>query len=83
VAAVFSTMNMIGNFGAGLLPWVVPAFRRWVQRTPDWHARFGGESWNAVLVLFAAMYLAAAACWLLLPVRERALDSRVSAPPGV
>lgn len=74
VGAVFSTMNMIGNFGAGLLPWIVPAFRRCVQNSPQTLALVGGESWNAVLVLFAAMYLGAAVCWLLLPVREHALQ---------
>ncbi|MBI1312922.1 MFS transporter [bacterium] len=65
VAPVFSTMNMIGNFGAGLLPWVVPAFRQWVDASPKLFGLSGGNSWNAVLVLFGVLYFLAAACWLL------------------
>jgi sugar phosphate permease len=65
VAPVFSTMNMIGNFGAGLLPWVVPAFRRWVDGAPKLLELSAGNSWNAVLVLFGVLYFLAAGCWML------------------
>ena len=75
VAMVFSTMNMVGNFGAGLLPLAVPHFRRWVQETPQLLHLAQGNSWNAVLVLFAVMYLLGAASWILLRVRDNALDS--------
>jgi sugar phosphate permease len=66
VAHVFSTMNMAGNFGAGLLPLAVPYFRASIDRHPHLLQFFGGNSWNAVLVLFAAMYLLAALFWVLL-----------------
>ena len=65
VAPVFSTMNMIGNFGAGLLPWVVPSFRRLIDKSPELLELSGGNSWNAVLVLFGVLYFLAAACWML------------------
>jgi nitrate/nitrite transporter NarK len=54
VATVNATMNMMGNFGAWLFPIVVP----WLL------ARFG--NWDAVLVLFGALYVAGALFWLLL-----------------
>ncbi|MEO2015368.1 MAG: MFS transporter, partial [Fuerstiella sp.] len=66
VAPVFSTMNMVGNFGAGLLPWFVPTFRRWIDSSPELLKLSADNSWNAVLILFAAMYLLAAFCWMLL-----------------
>lgn len=67
VAVIFSTMNMIGNFGAGLLPWFVPFWRIWWESDVLRLAWVGGNSWHAVLWLFAGMYLAAALCWLALP----------------
>jgi hypothetical protein len=72
VAPVFSTMNMIGNFGAGLLPWVVPAFRRLIDDSPKLLELSGGNSWNAVLILFGVLYFLASACWML--VRSNCLD---------
>lgn len=66
VAPVFSTMNMVGNFGAGLLPWLVPTFRHWIDDNPSLLTLSGANSWNAVLILFAAMYMLAAFCWMLL-----------------
>lgn len=66
VAPVFATMNMIGNFGAGLLPWIVPRFRDWIQQSPQLLELAGGNSWNAVLLLFGSMYLLAASCWIAL-----------------
>lgn len=76
VAPVFSTMNMIGNFGAGLLPLVTPQYRNWVAETPWALDLAGGNSWNAVLILFGSMYFQAALCWATLRVREGSLDSR-------
>jgi len=69
VASLFSTMNMIGNFGAGLTPWFVPRFKSWVDQSPDLLAACDGNSWRAVLLLFSAMYLGSAVCWLLLSTR--------------
>ncbi|MEO1998937.1 MAG: MFS transporter [Planctomycetaceae bacterium] len=66
VAPVFGTMNMVGNFGAGLLPWLVPTFRRWIDSSPALLTLSADNSWNAVLILFAAMYLLAALCWMML-----------------
>lgn len=54
VPAVFSIMNMAGNFGAMAFPVAVSYL---VGST---------DSWDAVLFLFAGTYLAAALAWLLL-----------------
>ena len=54
VATVNATMNMMGNFGAWLFPIAVP----WLL------IRFG--SWDAVLVMFGALYVIGALFWLLL-----------------
>jgi sugar phosphate permease len=80
VATVFATMNMAGNVGAGLLPWVVPSFRRAVEADPWLLELADGNGWNAVLLLFAAMYFASAACWLLLRVRGTVLDQSLIRP---
>jgi ACS family glucarate transporter-like MFS transporter len=53
VAPVFATMNMAGNVGAALFPLLVPPLVE------------GTGSWDAVLFLFAGMYLAAGLCWML------------------
>ncbi|MEX0818782.1 MAG: MFS transporter, partial [Pirellulaceae bacterium] len=74
VASLFSTMNMIGNFGAGLMPWVVPRFKTWIEETPSLLARCDGNSWNAVLVLFALTYLGSAFCWILLSTTGTVFD---------
>ncbi|MDA1054056.1 MAG: MFS transporter [Planctomycetota bacterium] len=74
VAPLFSTMNMIGNFGAGLMPWMVPRFKTWIEETPSLLARCDGNSWNAVLVLFAVAYLGAAICWGLLNTNGTVFD---------
>jgi MFS family permease len=68
VAAVFSTMNMAGSFGAGLLPLVVPYFRAAIDAHAPLLELCGGNSWNAVLVLFALMYVLAAGFWMCLRV---------------
>lgn len=58
VATVFSAMNMCGNIGAAAFPsaigWMVGATGRW----------------NEVLLVFAAMYVAAAICWMLIDPRR-------------
>lgn len=54
VATAFGIMNMCGNFGAALFPVVAAQLR---TATGDW---------NLVLALFAGIYLAAAACWMLI-----------------
>lgn len=74
VASLFSTMNMIGNFGAGLTPWLVPQFKSWIDRSPTLLAWCDGNSWNAVLLLFASMYLGAALCWSGLSTRGTVFD---------
>jgi sugar phosphate permease len=66
VASVFSTMNMIGNFGAAILAGFAPAFRSMVEHNATLLAISGGNSWNATLVLFGSMYVLAVACWLML-----------------
>ena len=74
VGAVFATMNMFGNIGAGMLPWLVPGFRRWVESTPLLWDACSHDSWNAVVMLVAFLYLTAATCWLLLPLRGTVFD---------
>ena len=51
VATLFSTMNMMGNFGALAFPVVVGAI---ISSTGNW---------DIVLLLFGFLYLAAAFCW--------------------
>ena len=58
VATVFSVMNMCGNLGAALFPSLVG---RWVDAT---------GRWDEVLLIFAAIYIAAAACWMSLNPRR-------------
>jgi ACS family D-galactonate transporter-like MFS transporter len=71
VATVNATMNMMGNLGAWAFPIAVP----WLL------ARFG--SWDAVLVVFGALYVVGAGFWLLLKpegtVFEQALINRAAA----
>jgi ACS family glucarate transporter-like MFS transporter len=54
VATLFGAMNMVGNLGAMAFIRVVPLFQQWTG------------SWDAVLLLFVAICIAAAVCWLLL-----------------
>lgn len=63
VAPVFGTMNMVGNLGALAFPVVVPEILDWT-----------GKNWNAVMLLFAGLYVAAAAFWLLLNPRGTVLQ---------
>jgi MFS family permease len=51
VAPVFATMNMSGNLGAMLFPYAVSPF-------------VSHGYWDALLILFAGLYVAAALCWL-------------------
>ena len=53
LGVVFGLMNMAGNFGAYAFTAVVPRLNHW----------YGGD-WNATLVLFAAMHVAALLFWL-------------------
>ena len=75
VSLVFSWMNMIGNFGAGLVIWGVPHFRDLVDSNAALLKLCGGNSWNAILILFGTMFLMSAVCWTLLRVRENELES--------
>lgn len=54
VATVFATMNMCGNIGAGLFPWIVG---RMVHATGNW---------ELALLLFAGLFAVDAVCWALL-----------------
>jgi MFS family permease len=51
VPTVFSMMNMAGNLGAMVFPLLIPPLVRLAD-------------WNAVLVVFIAIYLVSALCWL-------------------
>ncbi len=51
---VFSTMNMVGNFGSLAFTWLSPRLMTWS----------GG--WTLPMLVFAGMHVAAALCWLLL-----------------
>lgn len=75
VSLVFSWMNMIGNFGAGLVIWGVPHFRQLVDSNAMLLKLCGGNSWNAILILFGTMFLLSSVCWALLRVRENELES--------
>jgi fucose permease len=74
VSPVFATMNMFGNFGAGLLPLIVPPYRAAIERLAAGSSDALRTSWHAVLLLFAAMYLAAALCWIRLRIEPNLLD---------
>jgi MFS family permease len=54
VAPVFATMNMSGNIGAGIFPFVLG---RLVGQTGNW---------NVTLLLFAGLFAGATVCWALL-----------------
>jgi len=54
VAPVFSVMNMVGNVGAILFPFLAPRLVSW------------SGSWDLVLFVFAGLYVTAAVCWLFL-----------------
>jgi sugar phosphate permease len=78
VAPVFAVMNMVGNFGAGLLPVLVPPFRAMIDKRPAALEMVGSNSWNAVLILFGSMYLLAALAWAMLRIDpEPAEESKV------
>ncbi|REJ95301.1 MAG: MFS transporter [Planctomycetota bacterium] len=80
VPAVFSTMNMVGNIGAAVFAMLVPRFRTGVESLAGRFSLGGDDpahfSWSAVLLLFAAMFLAASLCWMRLKV-EGTVFSRV------
>jgi MFS family permease len=54
VATVFGTMNMCGNVGAGLFPFVVG----WLVTTTG--------NWNLALLLFAGLFFGSGVCWAVL-----------------
>lgn len=54
VATVFAAMNMSGNIGAALYPWVVGKI---ADRT---------HQWNYSILVFAGMFAAGAVCWAVL-----------------
>lgn len=70
VATVNATMNMMGNFGAWAFPIVVP----WLL------ARFG--NWDAVLVVFGALYVVGALFWLLLKPEGTIVEQALCREPG-
>lgn len=74
VASVFSTMNMLGNFGAGLTPWLVPQFKNWIEASPTLLRFSGDNAWNSILLLFAVMYVGGAICWFLISARGSVFD---------
>lgn len=82
VASVFATMNMIGNFGAGMLPLMVPFLRRAIERQPDLLALFGGDSWNAVILFIAALHLIAALCWQQLSMKGTVFEQSLLSKPA-
>lgn len=73
-AVVFAAMNMLGNIGAGLLPFFIPYFRSWLNRQENWAWVWQDNSWNAVLILFALIYFLAALCWQFISLRSSILD---------
>lgn len=82
VTSVFATMNMIGNFGAGLFPAIVPRMRRWIESQPALLESFGNDSWNAVLILVAVLHLVAAICWTQLKITGTVFDRMTPANPS-
>ena len=81
VATLFATMNMCGNFGALLFINGVPLLLNYVGRHYPGSA---GSAWDAVLLLFALMYVGAGACWFLLKTDGTVLDhSWVQVPQDV
>lgn len=67
VATAFAIMNMCGNFGAAVFPGVAAELQ----------TRLHG--WNAVLIMFSLIYIAAAVCWLFVNV-DRPIENRPSEP---
>jgi MFS family permease len=49
---VFGAMNMVGNFGAAAMPWVVPRANEWA-----------GGDWRASIALFIGVHAVAMVCW--------------------
>ncbi len=62
IPIVFAIMNMAGNLGASASPIAAERFQNWT----------GG--WHSVPFLFAGIYVAAAACWMLLSPDRPLLD---------
>ncbi|WP_417390792.1 MFS transporter [Gimesia sp.] len=66
VAPIFGMMNMAGNLGAALLPVIVGAM-------------FQAQFYKPVLILMTGIYLAAAACWMLLNPNGTVFEEKRSA----
>lgn len=79
VGAVFATMNMCGNIGAGILPLLVPSLREWIRSTPRLMEVCGGDPWNAVIAMVASLYLIAGVCWLMMPMRGTVFEPDLKA----
>ncbi len=69
VGTVFSVMNMFGNIGAAVFPILVP----WLV------ASFGG--WDVVLFVFAAVYVAAGVCWMMVHPNDNIFDRQTAREP--
>lgn len=68
VATVFSVMNTCGNIGAASFPSAI-----------GWMVDETGR-WNEVLLVFAAMYVAAAICWMLIDPRRTIFPTELAGP---
>ncbi len=69
VATVFSVMNMCGNIGAALFPLFVGSLLD------------HGRSWDEILLVFAAIYAAASACWMLINPEKKIFPIEVVRSP--
>lgn len=81
ITSVFATMNMMGNFGAGLFPVIVPLMRDWIKARPTVLESLGNDSWNAVLILVALLHLVAALCWTQLRITGTVFDRAAPMDP--
>ena len=66
VATVFATMNMSGNIGAGIFPFIVGGL---VTLTGNW---------NLALLVFAGMFAASGVCWSFLKPTGTLFDDEVA-----
>lgn len=81
-ASVFSTMNMVGNFGAAAFPIVAASFVYWTGhwayvvsplKEESWLpiiTVYRASNWHSLLYLFAGIYFCAAASWIFLNPNE-------------
>ncbi len=71
VGPIFGAMNMAGNFGAALCPIVI-------AYVANQGAGASSGDWDSVMLVFAAIMLASAICWMLINPNGTFLDSRES-----